>query len=106
MSDENDAWIEHKRKMDKVKEERANLYSKNPSIEEAETSGPPELKNDPEVTDETEINSINKLGNLTQLSNLQYLHPINNHLWWLALMAKISLVMMVLGILAVLTSLA
>ena len=43
-----------------------------------------------------EIDPMKNLYNLTQLNNLQYLNPISEHLWWLALMAKIALVMIVL----------
>ena len=43
-----------------------------------------------------EIDPMKKLNNLTQLNNLQHLHPISEHLWWLALMAKIALVIIVL----------
>ena len=46
-----------------------------------------------------EIDPMTKLNNLTQLNNLQHLHPISEHLWWLALMVKITLAMMVVSFL-------
>ena len=35
------------------------------------------------------------------LNYLKHLDPIDRHLWWLALMVKLSLIMMVLGFLMV-----
>ena len=46
-----------------------------------------------------EIDPMKKLNNLTQLNNLQHLHPISEHLWWLALMVKITLAIMVVSFL-------
>ena len=49
----------------------------------------------PKVITTVEINPMNKLNNLTELKHLE---PISEHLWWLALLAKISLGMMILSI--------
>ena len=65
--DEIDAWIDDKKKAKKQR-----------------------------VITAVEMDPMNKLNNLTQLNNLQYLHPISEHLWWLSLMAKISLVYMII----------
>ena len=43
-----------------------------------------------------EINPMNRLNNLTELKHLE---PISEHLWWLALLAKITLAMMVVSFL-------
>ncbi len=52
-----------------------------------------------------EIDPMNKLNNLTQLNNLQHLHPISEHLWWVALGVKLGLIMMLISIFLMLVSL-
>ena len=74
--DEIDAWIDDKKKESASKK--------------------------PRVITAVEIDPMNKLNNLTQLNNLQHLRPISEHLWWLVLMAKISLVVTMLSIIILL----
>ena len=38
------------------------------------------------------------LSNLDNLDNLQYLRSINGHLWWIALMAQLGLISMVISL--------
>tara|TARA_B100000586_G_C20031575_1_gene393544 strand:- start:699 stop:977 length:279 start_codon:yes stop_codon:yes gene_type:complete len=49
----------------------------------------------PRITTTVEINPMNKLNNLTKLRHLE---PISEHLWWLALFAKISIGMLILSL--------
>ncbi len=41
---------------------------------------------------------LSNLDNLDNLDNLQYLRSINGHLWWIALMAQLGLISMVISL--------